>query len=190
VPIADSRIAADGRVHVRRAAFTLIEVVVALVLSGMVLLGARAVLEGLADRSVQIERTAMDADDVANAEMLLRSAVSQLEIHRDEPESFVGGEREARFATWCSVPAGWQERCHATLESTPNGARLSLVLRTQPSTVIVVRRAQPFVALRYLVSAENGGEWVQIWGRGITAPLAIGAITLRDTLILRIGQRG
>jgi prepilin-type N-terminal cleavage/methylation domain-containing protein len=186
----DSRVAAGGEVRVRRAGFTLIEVLVALLLSGAVLLGARAVLEGLADQSVRIERKASEVDDVANAEMILRSAVSQLEIARDEPESFVGGEREARFATWCAVPAGWQERCHAALGITPDGAALSLTLRTQQSSGVMVRRPGRFVTLRYLVSAANGGEWVRRWGRGVTAPLAIGVITARDTLILRIGQRG
>ena len=56
--------------------------------------------------------------------------------------------------------------------------------------------------LRYLNSAASGGQWFRQWGRGITAPLAIGVILERDaagaitgdrsvdTLIVRIGERG
>ena len=69
--------------------------------------------------------------------------------------------------------------------------------------VVVLRDGAAGGAFRYLNDAGAGGTWFRAWGRGITAPLAIGVILPRtttaapsqnaqvvDTLILRIGARG
>lgn len=175
----------------RRSGFTLIEVIVAVTLSAIVLLGARALWESLAG-SVDRLRTRATADArVVNGERLLRSLVGRLEVGTDLSHEFAGDEREAHFTTWCDMPAGWQERCDAVIGiEADSGAGLRLVARLSTGERITLQRGFATGALRYLNDPIGGGVWFRIWGHGITAPLAIGVITDGDTAIVRIGERG
>lgn len=176
----------------RRSAFTLVELMVAITLSGIVLLGARALWESLAGSTDRLRARASADAGVANGERLLRSLVGRLEVGTDGAQEFAGDEREARFTTWCDMPAGWQERCNAMLGIEPdsNGQSLRLVAHLSTGEVITLQRGFARGALRYLNDPIGGGVWFRIWGHGITAPLAIGVITDGDTAIVRIGERG
>ncbi|MFN2399097.1 MAG: type II secretion system protein J [Gemmatimonadaceae bacterium] len=168
----------------RPPGFTLVEVMVALTISAMVLLGARLMLTSVAHHADRISARARATDREVNAERLLRALVQRIEVGTDEAMQFGGTESEARFSTWCEVPAGWLERCvvNLTLDSA--------LAVTLPLGVLVLRDSVKTGALRYLNSVANGGEWFRRWGTGITTPLGIGIVLDRDTLILRIGERG
>jgi prepilin-type N-terminal cleavage/methylation domain-containing protein len=200
--------------------FTLIEIMVAIAIGGLVLLGARSLLEALADEEGHVAREAAIHDARANGERLLRDLVGQMEVGTKEGGSFAGDPGEATFTSWCDVPAGWQERCRVTIavenaiESDSESARASIRAsdgesdRTGPALVarlpggrrVVLRTGFRAGELRYLNSAASGGQWFRQWGQGITAPLAIGVLLERessdvegfvvDTLIVRIGERG
>jgi prepilin-type N-terminal cleavage/methylation domain-containing protein len=184
--------------------FTLVEVMVALALSGLVLLGARRLLEELADSAGRLTTSAAALDREANAERLLRTLVANMEVGSEQAGPFSGAERETRFTTWCDVPAGWRERCEVRLAVTDATAgRRAALTATLPSGEVVTL-ADGFHAgsFRYLndLRGDGGGEWFISWGAGITAPLALGILLERragphgvarvDTLILRIGERG
>jgi prepilin-type N-terminal cleavage/methylation domain-containing protein len=177
--------------HRRNGGFTLIELVVAMTLSGVVLLGARALWESLAV-SVDRLRTQATADArEVNGERLLRSLMGQLEVGTDQSHEFAGDEHHVRFTTWCDMPAGWQERCDAVIGIEPDsGAGLRLVARLSTGEAITLQRGFGAGVLRYLNDPAGGGVWFRIWGHGITAPLAVGVITDGDTAIVRIGERG
>ena len=104
----------------RRNGFTLIELVVAITLSGIVLLGARALWESLAGSVDRLRAQVADDARDENGERLLRSLVGRLEVGTDQSREFAGDERHTTFTTWCEVPAGWQERCAATLAIEPD----------------------------------------------------------------------
>jgi prepilin-type N-terminal cleavage/methylation domain-containing protein len=176
---------------VRRNAFTLVELMVAIALSGVVLLGARALWESLAGSVDRLRvQAAADARE-ANGERLLRSLVGRLEVGTDQSREFAGDERHTSFTTWCDVPAGWQERCAAELAIEPDsGPALRLVARLSTGETITLERGFYAGVMRYLNDPVGGGVWFRIWGHGITAPLAIGVITDGDTAIVRIGERG
>lgn len=173
-----------------RAGFTLIEVVVALVVSAVVLLGARAMLGEVGDDALRIASQARRVDRDANAEREMRRLVGELELGTGEASQFAGDPARASFASWCDAPGGWQERCAVVLEVVPNGAGARLVVRTSASGAFVVRDSLRSGSLRYLTRVTNGGDWIRVWGAGITAPLAIGVILDADTLIVPIGERG
>jgi prepilin-type N-terminal cleavage/methylation domain-containing protein len=175
----------------RRRGFTLIELMVAITLSGIVLLGARGLWESLSGSVDRLRAQATaDASDM-NGDRLLQSLVGRLEVGTDQSHEFAGDERHTTFTTWCDVPAGWQERCTANLAIEPDSnAALRLVTRLSTGETITLKRGFETGALRYLNDPVGRGVWFHVWGHGITAPLAIGVITDGDTAIVRIGERG
>ena len=178
-----------------RPGFTLLEVTIALALGGVALLGAHALLTALGDEAQRLQQDAAVSDRDENGERLLRALVGRLEVGTGQAAQFSGEPSAARFTTWCDVPSGWLERCdvvlaiesaeglgpdeHALVAYYPDGGR-----------TVLIRRDVQADGLRYLNTAANGGEWFRTWGRGITAPIAIGILLPHDTLIVRIGERG
>ena len=173
----------------RRRGFTLVEIVVALLVSAVVVLGVRVLLEQLGDSTSRTVRGAAHGDRDANGEQLMRDLVRRLEVGTPDAAHFAGEPDSASFSSWCDVPAGWQERCTVVIrtEPTPSGMTLSVSAAGIGKQHI---GAGSLVELRYLDDAAAGGRWFRSWGAGITAPLAIGLLTDRDTTILRIGERG
>jgi prepilin-type N-terminal cleavage/methylation domain-containing protein len=177
---------------VRRGGFTLVEVMVALVVIGVAVAGARVVLGQLADDAERIARSSADADREAGADALLRDLAGRLELG-----GAAGGERRfegqphgARFHSWCDVPAGWLERCEVTLGILDLDGQPVLAVRADGADPVALRRGFSEGEILYLRDAGGGGEWVRRWGASITAPVALGVVLDGDTLIVRIGERG
>ena len=173
-----------------RHGFTLLEVVIALALGGVVILGAHALLDALADAAQRLPQDAAVSDRDENGERLLRALVGRLEVGTSLVTQFSGEPTAARFTTWCDVSSGWLERCDVVLAIETEGDSGTLVARFGNGSTIPLRRGFHRGALRYLNSPANGGEWFHSWGTGVTAPLALGIILDRDTLIVRVGERG
>lgn len=178
----------------RRRGFTLVELLVALAIGAIVLLGARLMVEGVADGARRIVRQAARTDRDANAERVLRTVVAALDA-TTTGTSFGGDEREARFTSWCDVPGGWQERCSVTLAigggtGTGDSAARTLILTLSGAEPLRIRAGFVHGGLRYLDAAHDGGQWFGTWEAGLTVPIAIGAILDADTLIFKVGDRG
>jgi prepilin-type N-terminal cleavage/methylation domain-containing protein len=175
--------------------FTLFEVIVALTITSLLLLGARAIFEQLADGAEQVVRAAAAGDAQANGDRLLRDLVERIEVEPGDTtgvgaHAFMGEAGGARFWTWCDVPAGWQERCHVTLGLLAERSDTVLVVAIDGGEVLPIRRHLYRGNLAYLLDAGNGGQWSRRWESVITPPLAIGVLSPADTLLLRIGDRG
>ena len=182
-----------------RRGFTLLEVIVAIAVGSLVVLGARAMLVVVADGGEATRKAAREADQAANAERVLRRLVADLEVGTAESARFAGAPSEARFSTWCPAAGGWIERCRATLaiETDADGVGLVATLSAVDGSTgdrLELRSGLDDAQLLYLSDAALGGRWFRVWGEGITAPLAIGLVTdsagRADTTILRIGERG
>ena len=177
-----------------RSGFTLIEVLVALMVGAIVLLGAHRVLAILTDQSHALTRRAAQTDRDANGERMLRSLVGQLEIGSPGTVPFSGSPDSVRFSSWCAAPAGWLERCVVTLSFAADSDHATLRARFGARPPLDLVRDFRRGTFRYLESAAAGGQWFQTWGTGITAPLGIGIVLVRDdsvdTMIVRIGSRG
>ena len=193
---ADPRTARRGR---DRRGFTLLEVIVAIAVGSLVVLGARAMLGIVADGGAATREAAVAADRVANAEAELRRLLRDLEVGTEQAMRFSGAPDEARFSTWCLVAGGWVERCRVvlTIEAGASGAAVVATLSSGDGSTgdrLELRSGFDRGELLYLSDASLGGRWFRIWGEGITAPLAIGLAVdsagRADTTILRIGERG
>jgi prepilin-type N-terminal cleavage/methylation domain-containing protein len=181
-----------------RRGFTLVELMVALVVTGIVLIGARSMVEVLADATRRTLHAAHDADRVADADQLLRTLLARLDVGAASDQRFGGDERSVHFTTWCDTPGGWLERCDASIAFELHGDTTCLVAHLAPSDphgdvgLGQVRLATGFRhgALRYLNDRRAGGQWFLGWSDGVSAPLAIGVVLDGDTSIVRIGERG
>jgi prepilin-type N-terminal cleavage/methylation domain-containing protein len=175
---------------VRRSGYTVIELIVAITLSAIVLLGARALWESLAASVDRMRVRAIADTRAANGERLLRSLLGRLEVGPDQSRKFAGGEQEIRFSTWCDMPSGWQERCDAVLAIEPDSdVGLRMVARLSTGETIMLQRGFTTGVLRYLNDPLGSGVWFRSWGQGFATPLAIEVITDRDTAIVRIRAR-
>lgn len=193
-----TRRARTSRVRPRRG-FTLLEVIVAIAVGSLVVLGARTMLEIVADGGHATHEAAIAADRTANAEAELRRLLRELEVGTEQAIRFSGAPDETRFSTWCTVAGGWVERCRATLaiEASTEGSALVATLSTADRSAaerLELRPGLERAELLYLSDATLGGRWFRVWGEGITAPLAVGLVVdsaeRSDTTILRIGERG
>jgi prepilin-type N-terminal cleavage/methylation domain-containing protein len=178
----------------RRDGFTIVEVLVALIVGSIVLLGAEHVLGILADSAQTIIVRSVDADGDANGERVLRTLVGRIEVGAPGASAFLGDQNTVRFSSWCDMPTGWLERCAVTLSFDSRAEQQLLVADIDRQRPLVLMRGGSGGAFRYLESAAHGGQWFQRWDTGITAPLGIGVLLDRgartDTLLLRIGPRG
>jgi len=161
-----------------------------MMISAMILVGARAMLGEVGDDVLRIRGDAEVQDREANAERTVRAMVGRIELGTGEGTEFAGDPSRASFSTWCDVPAGWMERCRVSIQVEERDNRIAIVAHPSIGGPVVLRKGLRTGALRYLISAEGGGSWLTVWGAGITAPLAIGVIAGTDTLIVPIGERG
>jgi prepilin-type N-terminal cleavage/methylation domain-containing protein len=173
-----------------REGFTLIEVVVALTLAALLMLGARALFEQLGAHAEALVGAAADADREANGDALLRALVGAAETSPDPERRFEGTEEGVRFSTWCESPGGWLERCAVTLGFVHADTARVLALEAGAGDPVVLRRGFRDGHLIYLRAPEEGGSWVRGWSSVAITPLAVGVVVDGDTAILRIGERG
>ena len=168
-----------------RRGFTLVELMAALSLTGLVLLGAQAMLSQLGDARDRSQADVARAAREANGVALLRDLVLRVERAPDTLEALVGDRSGVWFLSRCDVPAGWQERCVVTLalEQAIDSTRLML---ESPVPRLMLARLSRDAELRY-VDADR--EWLTIWRRQLQLPVAIAVVGKMDTLVLRVGVR-
>ena len=143
-----------------RRAFTLLEVVVALAVTGLILLGGRLLLEGVGRIALSTTRAAEASDRALNGDEVLRSLAGRLEIGTGGTHKFGGDERSVHFTTWCNTPQGWLERCDATIAVEEQDNTPALVAHLTPLGVnadigirhIVLARGFHQGGLRYLMT--------------------------------------
>lgn len=179
-----------------RAGLTLLEVVIALSITSLVLLGARLLFAQLADGAERVAEEAAASDEEANGARYLRELIGRMDLRSPDPDGTGGHRLEgdatgADFWTWCDVPAGWQELCHVTLALQGEGADSSvLVVRVNDGKPLLLRGGLRGAHLGYLSAAGMGGTWLPMWNSVITLPLALGVLSEDDTMIVRVGERG
>lgn len=173
--------------------FSLLELLAALAISGLVfLLASRLLSVAIGSSSALREaRTALDREQ--NGYRWLRSAFGSLDLSAASG-GFEGQPDRVRFGSRRPSPAGWP---------VPRGVSLALVdgeLLGQEDREPPIRLADSVAALAvdYLLEPGADTRWVRQWISPLTAPVAVrlritrkdGEGTRVDTLLLLIGERG
>lgn len=176
--------------------FTLIEVLVALLIGGMAVATAAALLLGLDQRASAIRRSAARVDHSAEAERVLRQAIANVDATVDSTTQVVTGSPDtAQIHTWCETPAGPMVRCVMKLWFA--GQSPDKALRADWSSGVTRSVDERLVlypgltsgSFRYLIDPADGGHWKKRWSRRLI-PGAIEIDMGPDTLLLPTSGHG
>ena len=170
----------------KRWGFTLIEVTIALVIGGMALSAAVALLTGLSDRAAQIRAAGARLDRDANAERVLRNLWGNLRPSGDSSAIVHGDSMAVDFSAWCESVAGWLRPCRARLavEQADRSSGFTLVISGDERMTMHFWNWDGVAGgIRYLRNADHGGSWMTSW-TDLVPPMAIAVIAGRDTVMI------
>jgi len=174
-----------------RRGFTLLELLLALSLSGVaMLLGALLWRQSLsAGAALAVHRAALDRDE--GARRWLQSALGSLEIGAPGDAKFMGAPGRVSFSTWLATPGGWTERRDVALALDQH--TLSATMPDAPPLTLVDSLRD--VGFDYLLEPGLTSRWAIAWESPVSAPLAVRIRLTRldghaDTLLLLVGPRG
>jgi len=177
----------------RRGGFTLLEVLVAVVLTGTVALLAHQLFAAAVDGSRRLEQARRRLDREGNARAFLRDALLALEVGADSAGSFEGEPRRLRFSARLPTSDGWDER--RTVGLALAGDRWTAAVGDEPGTRLVLADSVRSVQLDYLLEPGADARWVMDWHSPVSAPLAVRVRLTRagdacDTMIYLVKPRG
>jgi prepilin-type N-terminal cleavage/methylation domain-containing protein len=169
-------------------AFTLVELLAALAISGLALAGATALLDQLGDGSARIARESMRTSREGNGARLLERVLIDATANTDSTKRFRGDENSLELWTLCDAPGGWREECRVTL-SIDRIVDSTVVLAGVPgNTSLSVLRRAGTASFRYFRPAIGSDTtWATQWSSNASLPVAIGLVTGGDTIILPVG---
>jgi prepilin-type N-terminal cleavage/methylation domain-containing protein len=171
----------------RAAGFTLIEVMVALAIAGLVVLAAHRIFTGVADGAQAVAAARERLDHEANARRWLKATFLSL----DPP--FEGHVDRLSFTSWQLGTGGWFEPQHTELRQDDDR------FVAAGASPLVLRNGVSDVAFDYLLDPGADTKWVREWVSPVSAPLAIRLriagcgkrdATCVDTLLFLVKERG
>jgi prepilin-type N-terminal cleavage/methylation domain-containing protein len=170
-----------------RSGFTLVELLAALSISGLAMLGGVMLVDQVTDGVARIVRRGRLTASEGNGPRVLRQLLLDARVTADTVDRFRGDERLTEFSTLCRHPGGWTEQCRVAI-AIDRRNDTSVVMAAMPSgEKLEVMRRPAGAELRYFDATRGDSAWVQRWALSITMPVAIGVVTGNDTLIYPLG---
>lgn len=173
--------------------FTLIEVLVALALTGMVVLLAHRLLTVTMGSAQALRAARARTEQRYQGERWLRLTLGSLDAG-GEQGAFDGRPDQLAFAAWSPVAEGWLERRRVVL-AVVDGRFLA---ETSEPAPLVLADSVASVAFDYLLEPGASTQWVRTWQSPLSAPLAVRVRIARwqatrpvvDTMLYLIRDRG
>lgn len=172
-----------------KSGVTLLELLVALSIGGLAIVGAMRLLDQLGDAGDRIAIAALTDARASNGDRLLRKLVADVRTTTDSTRRFRGDARNAIFYSLCDTPSGWRESCRASLMIDSLGDSSAVLAQLDGDGPLELRRLPGAARFIYFDAAARDSAWSSAWDAGITLPAAIGLVTARDTLVLPLGAR-
>ena len=168
---------------------TLIEVMAALAIGGLLLMSGRALLGQLQDAGTTLGRSARANDELSNATRTLYALVRRADVRPDSASRFAGDSLSASFRSLCEQPGGWLEPCGVTLRIEVGTDSSALVGQLSTGGRLSLDRWPGVGGLRYLDVSGAQDQWVSQWGRSIVPPAAMALVVPPDTIVLPLAGR-
>ena len=175
--------------HGQRSGFTIIELLVALTIGALVMIGVRILVDGIYISAAVDARMSRSYERDANGERLLRRLAASAETGTMIGGTFGGDSMTVHFVSWCDEPGGWERRCRVTLGVDLLRSGPTLRARLSTGEHLALSHAARRMSLLYLSAVEGGGTWTRQWGDGPNIPIALGVTRDTDTLIIKLGEQ-
>ena len=171
----------------RRSGMTLLEVIAAVMIAGLVLRGGVLLLDQVNDSGARIvdERwsQAYQGNAYDAAKRMLREATPSF----DSTKVFRGDARSVDFFTRCQMPAGWKEICHVTFAIDSIRDTTVVVAQFDDGRQFTVRRRVGGTTFRFFDFNSRDSSWIATWSTSATLPSALAVIGIADTVVFPIG---
>lgn len=167
-----------------RPGMTVLELVVAISILGLLIAIAGSVLGAIVAGGRGVERETARNDESGAATNALRVLLASARVDGGRAV-FEGDSRAARFQSFCPDAAGDLRRCVVTLET--DGRSQRGAARIAQWTAVAVRVTVAAHSLAYLANEEQQ-QWYADWEATDRPPAAIAAVSGRDTVLLRVGR--
>ena len=168
--------------------FTLIEVLVALTIAGVVVVGAHQIFAGVADGANAVASERRNLDRSSNARRWLKATFLSLE------PPFEGRTDRVSFTSWQLSSGGWFEQQKIVLRR--DGRRL---VAMHSNAALELADNVTDLAFDYLLEPGADTRWVREWISPVSSPVAIrvriagcgmGDAGCVDTLFFLVKERG
>jgi prepilin-type N-terminal cleavage/methylation domain-containing protein len=175
-----------------RRGVTLIEVIIALAISGLAMLGCIMLLDQLNDSQSRITRERAADATAGNGDRLFRRLLIDAHTTTDTAERFRGDEYNASYLSFCDVPSGWPEAClvRLSLDSLRDSSVIvaDIVRGASVDERFDLRRIPGAATFRYLDLSARDSSWVRKWAASVALPGAIGIVAGVDTTVFPLGS--
>lgn len=183
--------------HREPRGFTMVELLVALVIAGLLALTAHGLFSAAVEQARRVTSARAGLDRRENAGRWLAQAVESLDVGKDDPGPFIGANDALEFSTRLPAPYGWHEPNRVSIRQ--EGGRL--VCRLVSGAEIVLADSITAVEFDYLVERGETAPWLGGWTSSVNPPLAIRLRVRRaqtrpgdservDTSLFVVGGRG
>jgi prepilin-type N-terminal cleavage/methylation domain-containing protein len=173
----------------RRAGFTIIELLVAIAVTGTVLLLAHALFGAVDLGARRTEEGYDEIESTATDIAWMAEVFRAVEIGRPGDGAFDGSASAVAFTGYARTPAGWPERRRIGLHAGSG----RLLMTAGPDTLVLWQGVEG-ISIDYLLEPGADVRWVNEWHSPVSVPLAV-RLRLRDgsrvdTMLFLIGARG
>src|SRR5205823_1519703 len=148
--------------------FTLVDLMVALAIAGLVVLTAHRLFAAAGDAGNTLRAAREALDRQSNARRWLSATFLSLDVGTDSAGSFEGRPDHVVFSAWELMPDGWFERRRVSLGK----AGQHLVAQALPGEPMVLADSIASLDFDYLLEPGAESRWVREWISPVSAPLA------------------
>ena len=160
---------------------TLVELLAAIAIAGLVLLSAILLLNGVVDTTNRMVSDADSSTTTATTNAELRDVLGAALATLDTTQRFDATPQSMSFSTRCPSPEGWLTACRAMLVLDGPTLRARFGARSWRT----IARYPPNAILRF--HSASRPSWTSSWSSSATLPDAVGVVLSDDTLIYAIG---
>jgi prepilin-type N-terminal cleavage/methylation domain-containing protein len=170
--------------------FTLVEVLVAVMITGIVAILAYQLFGAAADQNRRLHEARSELDRSSNGYRFLAAAFLSVDVALDRAGPFLGHEQRVQFPAWIPTSDGWLERQTVTLYL--EGDRW--IATASPEQTLELARGVTYLRFEYLLEPGSESKWVRGWESEVSAPLAVriqvGRGEHADTMLYLVKARG